>query len=56
MAKDVPGQLVPVVVNYYFIDTLHALFEAIDHCKQLITFPYLAGLPGLTTECGAWPR
>ena len=31
MIKGVPGQLVPVVVNYYFINTLHALFEALDH-------------------------
>ena len=27
MAKDVPRQLVPVVVNYYFIDTLHVSYE-----------------------------
>ena len=35
MAKDVPRQLVPVVVNYYFIDTLHVSYEALDHWRQL---------------------
>ena len=35
MEKDVSGQLVPEVVNYYFIDILHALFEALEHWRQL---------------------
>ena len=35
MAKDVPRQLVPVVVNSYFNESLHTSFEALDHWRQL---------------------
>ena len=32
--KDVPGQMVPMIVNYYFIDTPNALFKALEHALE----------------------
>ena len=34
MEKDVPGQLVSVVVNYYFMNIYYASSEALDHWRQ----------------------
>ena len=33
MEKYLPGQFVPMVVNYYFIDTLHVSLQALDHWR-----------------------